>query len=307
MAWTTPRTWVAGELVTAALMNTYIKDNQIAIKAEADATYTFLQSRNFTDTAMLMGRGGSPIANAFGFYGSTSAPTIKLQGADPHYDFVADRSGGTDTWEMQAYDVGADSAFHIKTPDRVALKINTGGGFENRSNSTTNAIYYNHDASVEHARIGPDGISFDGGTNDLGEYEYGAPTATTYLYGGGTGYGTTTAAYVIGATSANYVRIGRLVYFHARFDDYLVPASATGSLSVGPLPFVNSVADVGPCPMMHSISIVSPRTYMVSYCSAAAVVFYGVGDGAAWYPHNITEDSGAGKYMRVTLCYLCNA
>ena len=28
MAWSTPRTWVAGELVTAALMNTYIKEHQ---------------------------------------------------------------------------------------------------------------------------------------------------------------------------------------------------------------------------------------------------------------------------------------
>jgi len=28
MAWTAPRTWVVGELVTAAIMNTYIRDNQ---------------------------------------------------------------------------------------------------------------------------------------------------------------------------------------------------------------------------------------------------------------------------------------
>ena len=37
MAWTAPRTWVAGELVTAALMNTYIKDNQSAIVATTGA------------------------------------------------------------------------------------------------------------------------------------------------------------------------------------------------------------------------------------------------------------------------------
>lgn len=28
MAWTTPRTWVAGEIVTAALMNTHVRDNE---------------------------------------------------------------------------------------------------------------------------------------------------------------------------------------------------------------------------------------------------------------------------------------
>ncbi len=31
MAWTAPRTWVTGETVTAALMNTHIKDNLLAI------------------------------------------------------------------------------------------------------------------------------------------------------------------------------------------------------------------------------------------------------------------------------------
>ncbi len=31
MAWTAPRTWVTGEQVTAALMNTHVKDNLLAI------------------------------------------------------------------------------------------------------------------------------------------------------------------------------------------------------------------------------------------------------------------------------------
>ena len=37
MAWTAPRTWVSGELVTAALFNTYIRDNQLAIVASTGA------------------------------------------------------------------------------------------------------------------------------------------------------------------------------------------------------------------------------------------------------------------------------
>lgn len=32
MAWTTPRTWNAGETVTSTLMNTYIRDNQNALR-----------------------------------------------------------------------------------------------------------------------------------------------------------------------------------------------------------------------------------------------------------------------------------
>ena len=31
MAWTTPRTWATGELVTAAILNTYVRDNQNAL------------------------------------------------------------------------------------------------------------------------------------------------------------------------------------------------------------------------------------------------------------------------------------
>jgi hypothetical protein len=37
MAWTAPRTWVSGELVTAALFNTHIRDNLQAIVASTGA------------------------------------------------------------------------------------------------------------------------------------------------------------------------------------------------------------------------------------------------------------------------------
>jgi len=33
MAWTAPRTWTVGEVVTAAIMNTHVRDNQLAIDA----------------------------------------------------------------------------------------------------------------------------------------------------------------------------------------------------------------------------------------------------------------------------------
>ena len=39
MAYTAPRTWVANETVTAALMNTHIRDNEIALYG-TDSTYT---------------------------------------------------------------------------------------------------------------------------------------------------------------------------------------------------------------------------------------------------------------------------
>lgn len=36
MAWTASRTWVAGEIVTASIMNTHIRDNQLYLKSETD-------------------------------------------------------------------------------------------------------------------------------------------------------------------------------------------------------------------------------------------------------------------------------
>src|SRR5262245_48492280 len=38
MAWTSPRTWVAGETVTASLLNTHIRDNQLAISTWTNYT-----------------------------------------------------------------------------------------------------------------------------------------------------------------------------------------------------------------------------------------------------------------------------
>jgi len=38
MAWTNPRTWVSGELVTAALMNTFVKNNQLAVLGTSGLT-----------------------------------------------------------------------------------------------------------------------------------------------------------------------------------------------------------------------------------------------------------------------------
>lgn len=38
MAWTTPRTWTAGEVVTASMMNEQIRDNMTYLKNHVDAT-----------------------------------------------------------------------------------------------------------------------------------------------------------------------------------------------------------------------------------------------------------------------------
>ena len=57
MAWTTPRSWVTGEVVTAALLNTHLRDNLVDLDrrtSPTDATVNTAQttaSTTFTDLA----------------------------------------------------------------------------------------------------------------------------------------------------------------------------------------------------------------------------------------------------------------
>lgn len=75
MAWTTPRTWVAGELVTATMLNTHIRDNENLLKTSINDDGTLKQppgltlSFNYGDA----GRYNSTVvgsgANTFGPFG----------------------------------------------------------------------------------------------------------------------------------------------------------------------------------------------------------------------------------------------
>ena len=44
MGWTTPRTWTTGETVTAAEMNTHVRDNDAYLKTEVDSLTTWKAS-----------------------------------------------------------------------------------------------------------------------------------------------------------------------------------------------------------------------------------------------------------------------
>lgn len=50
MAWTDPRTWVAAETVTAALLNTHLRDNMTALAEWTSYTPTVTQSGAVTKT-----------------------------------------------------------------------------------------------------------------------------------------------------------------------------------------------------------------------------------------------------------------
>jgi hypothetical protein len=51
MAYTTPKTWVTGELVTATEMNTYMRDNQTALKSPPSDQYIIDESADYTTTS----------------------------------------------------------------------------------------------------------------------------------------------------------------------------------------------------------------------------------------------------------------
>ena len=62
MAWTAPKTWVVGEMVTAALLNTHIKANQLALSTHAHGGAAGDGSSNLTglDTLTYDDQSGNP-------------------------------------------------------------------------------------------------------------------------------------------------------------------------------------------------------------------------------------------------------
>ena len=74
MAWTAPRTWVSGELVTAALMNSAVRDNLLAID-------TFIGGRDLTASRILIGAGTSAITDTGD---ATLNGDLTVSGTGPH-------------------------------------------------------------------------------------------------------------------------------------------------------------------------------------------------------------------------------
>ena len=71
MAWTEPRTWASGDPLNESNLNTYIRDNQVALKAQVDAADTAraLLTTNFVSREMDVSGANMPLsaqANVFG-------------------------------------------------------------------------------------------------------------------------------------------------------------------------------------------------------------------------------------------------
>lgn len=73
MVWTSPRTWVAGEVQTAALLNTHLRDN---LKAIGDAWTAYTPTWTATGTNPAIGNG--TIAGAYMQAGKLVAFRLKI-------------------------------------------------------------------------------------------------------------------------------------------------------------------------------------------------------------------------------------
>jgi len=62
MAWTDPRTWVTGEVVSKTIMDTHIKDNLIYLKTERDSLYNLVQ---VTPTELTIATGVITVSQGF--------------------------------------------------------------------------------------------------------------------------------------------------------------------------------------------------------------------------------------------------
>ena len=102
MAWTSPRTWVAGEIPTAALFNTYLRDNQTAISGHGHTGSAGDGTRALKPQTINLVATGTPSAPGTGtmiLYGSadllhlrtSAAVTIMANGTHEHtMGFVQD-------------------------------------------------------------------------------------------------------------------------------------------------------------------------------------------------------------------------
>lgn len=96
MAWTTPRTWVAGEVVTASIMNTHVRDNLDDLDTRMDTAPQLAQA---TETITAAGS----LANA-------SNVTVLLLDLNAAYDIYGCAVPPRSPWQLAVVNITANNA-----------------------------------------------------------------------------------------------------------------------------------------------------------------------------------------------------
>ena len=242
---------------------------------------------SMTNTAILMGKGTSAVTPAHGIYGYDSYAILNHQGAGAAV-YLTDTNSTRQLQITHQQNTGTTSILKMYgsaaaygTGNNLTY-LDTGTG-EQTSLASGNNIKLTNFAGTEHMRLGPDGISFNGGTDDM-DYEVGSYTAK--LYGSTTGDST----HVVTATN-HYIRIGKLVFVHVNFSGVTCPASATGVRTIS-LPFANYSSTGGGAFLQSNVTITGARTWTNAYFYASTILCYSSGDDIAWDDEDIQNDAG---------------
>lgn len=159
MAWTAARTWVAGETVSASIMNTHVRDNLLeTVPAKATAAGQIPYSTGGSAIAMLQGSAYAiPRCNAGGTAmefiggprrGGVLGITVANRGVETGHVGPIAQSGGRGT--VTFADAFSDTPEIVWTGDSISLQTlnSTTAIFQNDSNSADQTVYY--------IAIGPD-------------------------------------------------------------------------------------------------------------------------------------------------------
>lgn len=128
MAWTTPRTWVVGDVVTASMMNTNVRDNLLALSqpqrkttsktVNTTTTATDLLNGEITIAGGVMGTSGVVRVDAWGDWKNNSGGTV----APPRIQVVF---GGTTLFDTGASGGAGDAVTRYHWEVRLLI-LNTG-------------------------------------------------------------------------------------------------------------------------------------------------------------------------------------
>lgn len=162
MAWTSPRTWVAGETVTAALLNTHVRDNLLELNGTASAWTAFTPTWTAATTNPVIGNG--TLSGRFKQVGKIVFFRVKIL------------AGSTTTYGTGVYTVGALPVAAHGTADPLSsqpgILLGSNGTFPVetvQTSTTTVTLVYTGNVSV--AQSAPCTLVSGGYIHISGSYE----------------------------------------------------------------------------------------------------------------------------------------
>lgn len=140
MAWTAPRTWVTNEVVTAALLNAQIRDNELFLRA-------FHGVRSYKSATQTVAAGGSPVidfntddydTDAIHDVVTNNSRFIVPTGFDGYWEVFVTADGDADT------SANLRRSINIRKNSAGAIGTGTGLQVEDLSSSTGTQTYTCH-------------------------------------------------------------------------------------------------------------------------------------------------------------------